>query len=352
MTAESLPAAADAAYLTAALRQSGALAEGHVREVAIESQNDTILSRIIRLRLTYDGAHGEAPPSIFLKTNRADRAGLWTQMNQEVTFYAQLAPLMPAGCVPRCFDANWNAESKAWHLLLEDLTDTHASATRWPLPPTIEQCEQIVSALARIHAAWWDDPRLGNSIGTWAGPEGLEKYLKTFSERFARFVEEFGDCLQDERRELYWRLFDAAPRLSERYQTHRNMTVMHGDAHMWNCLYPIDGGTDVRFFDWDCWRIDTGSDDLAYMIAMHWYPDRRRRYERRLLDRYHATLLEHGVRGYGRGALDDDYRLSVLWQIMTPINQHAIKIPPVIWWNNLERIFLAVDDLGCRDLLG
>jgi hypothetical protein len=23
----------------------------------------------------------------------------------------------------------------------------------------------------------------------------------------------------------------------------------------------------------------------------------------------------------------------------------------VIWWNNLERILLAVDDLGCRDLL-
>jgi hypothetical protein len=26
-------------------------------------------------------------------------------------------------------------------------------------------------------------------------------------------------------------------------------------------------------------------------------------------------------------------------------------IPPVIWWNNLERILLAVDDLGCRELL-
>jgi hypothetical protein len=27
-------------------------------------------------------------------------------------------------------------------------------------------------------------------------------------------------------------------------------------------------------------------------------------------------------------------------------------IPPVIWWNNLERVLLAVEDLGCRDLLG
>jgi len=65
---------------------------------------------------------------------------------------------------------------------------------------------------------------------------------------------------------------------------------------------------------------------------------------------YHATLVAHGVT-YDRRALDDDYRLSVLWQITTPVWQAANNIPPVIWWNNLERILLAVDDLGCRDLL-
>jgi hypothetical protein len=27
------------------------------------------------------------------------------------------------------------------------------------------------------------------------------------------------------------------------------------------------------------------------------------------------------------------------------------NIPAVIWWNNLERIMLAVDDLDCRSLL-
>jgi hypothetical protein len=27
------------------------------------------------------------------------------------------------------------------------------------------------------------------------------------------------------------------------------------------------------------------------------------------------------------------------------------NIPPRVWWNNLKRIMLAVDDLGCRDLL-
>jgi hypothetical protein len=87
------------------------------------------------------------------------------------------------------------------------------------------------------------------------------------------------------------------------------------------------------------------------MIAIHWYPDRRRRWEQRLLDVYHTTLAEHGVGGYDRRALQEDYRLSVLWQITTPVWQAVDNIPPVIWWNNLERILLAVDDLGRRDLL-
>jgi len=31
--------------------------------------------------------------------------------------------------------------------------------------------------------------------------------------------------------------------------------------------------------------------------------------------------------------------------------EHSSGIPPVIWWNNLERIHLAIDDLDCRELL-
>jgi hypothetical protein len=99
------------------------------------------------------------------------------------------------------------------------------------------------------------------------------------------------------------------------------------------------------------WTIDTATDDLAYMMAMHWYPDRRLRIERPLLDRYHEALLAQGVGGYDRHALDGDYRLSALWLITRPVAQAMNDIAPRVWWNNLERIMLAVDDLGCRDLL-
>ena len=349
MTTESLPSAAHAEHLTGALRRCGALGEGRVRDVVIESSRPTLLSHIIRLRLTYDDAL-DAPGSIILKAGLPDR-GLSHSGHREVEFYTQVAAVMPAGLVPRCFEAVWEPDTKAWHLLLEDLTDTHVIVTTWPLPPTMEQCERIVHALARLHAAWWDVPRLGVSVGTWLDADATNQNLQRFADRFTIFSDRLGDRLPPERRDLYERFIDAAPRLLARYHSHRDITVVHGDAHVWNSFLPRDGGDDVRVFDWDAWRIGVASNDLAYMMATHWYPERRRRMERPLLDHYHAVLVAHGVNGYGRGALDDDYRLSVLLQLMTPVWQAAIDLPPVIWWSHLERILLAVDDLGCRELL-
>lgn len=348
-----LPPAADADHLTTALRNAGVLDHGRVRDVAVQSSRDTIVSHIIRLGLSYDGAADDAPRSLILKIAHRDHARtLWMAGRQEVAFYTEVAPLMPVGLTPRCFEGNWNGETQTWHLLLEDLTDSHGIATAWPLPPTFDQCSSIVRALARAHAAWWDSPLLGDSVGTWMDVETTSRNVREFAGHYARFADQLGDRLPEARRDLYRRLIEAAPALTQRYHSRRNVTIAHGDAHVWNFLLPQDPARqDVRLFDFDQWRINVGSGDLAYMMALHWYPDRRRSLERPLLDFYHETLLSHGVAGYDRRALDDDYRRSVLWHITKPVWQWVIGIPPVIWWNNLERIFMAVDDLGCRELL-
>jgi hypothetical protein len=347
---DTLPQAAQADHLTDTLRRTGALGSGRVCDVTVASTRDTILSRIIRLRLSYEGADDAAPSLLILKTGHPDRgATTWNAGRQEVAFYTQVAAAVPTPATPRCFEAHWSADN-TWHLLLEDLSETHAGPTTWPLPPALAQCEAIVRALARFHAAWWNDPRLGTTIGAWSSAEATAAYLRRLADQVAQFADRLGDRLPRERRDLYERLLASAPDLVARYHSHRNMTIVHGDAHMWNCFLPKDGSEDVRFFDWDSWHPDTGTDDLAYMIAMHWYPDRRHRFEQPLIDLYHATLAAHRV-AYDRAALADDYRLSVLWLIVRPVWQSANNIPPAIWWNNLERIFLAVDDLGCRELL-
>jgi hypothetical protein len=123
MTTEHLPPAADAKHLTDALRRSGVLGDGRVRDVVVDSSRATILSRIIRLRLSYEGTAVGAPGSLILKTGLPDRAG-WSGGRHEVAFYAQVATTMSARLVPRCFEASWDADTNAWHLLLEDLTES------------------------------------------------------------------------------------------------------------------------------------------------------------------------------------------------------------------------------------
>lgn len=352
MAQQPLPAASHRDHLNDVIGRAGLLGGGSLRDVEVLSARNTVLSRIFRLRLVYDSAAADAPATLILKTGLAGRAGATLESgHNEVAFYAGVAAATPAGLLPYCLDAAWDAATRDWHLLLEDLTDSHFIATAWPLPPAEAQCALIVSTLARFHAAWWDDARLGTEIGIWLD-EQLPKRLGDFADRFAGFADQLGDRLTPERRQLYERFMQAAPRLAERYRARRNMTVAHGDAHVWNCLIPKQANNgDARLFDWDAWHIDLATDDLAYMMAMHWYPDRRARLERSLLDRYHATLVARGVAGYDRAALQADYRLSVLWQIRRPLWQMAVGIPPVIWWNNFERIMLAVDDLGCAELL-
>jgi hypothetical protein len=180
----------------------------------------------------------------------------------------------------------------------------------------------------------------------------MDRFGKMMAGHFNVFADRLGDELSGERRAFYEQLIAAAPRLYKRYRDAKNITLGHGDAHVWNCFLPRHAIDNARWFDWDGWRIRVPTNDLAYMMAAHWYPERRQRLERVLLDHYHTVLLENGVRSYDRTEMQEDYRLSVLWQTATPVFQAGLKLPPVVWWNNFQRIMAAVDDLGCRELLG
>jgi hypothetical protein len=341
------------AHLNAILRRAGVLGDLRVVDVTIVSDRATLMSRIIRLRLTYDRPANALPGGLIVKTGLAEAPGTeWWNGRQEVAFYNDVAPSLPAGIVPRCFEAHPADAATPWHLIMEDLTETHTLATEWPLPPPEAQCRTIVKSLGRFHAAWWDDPRLGVTVGARLDDAAMDRFIRQVAGHFDVFADRLGDELSSERRAFYERLMAAAPQLHKRYRNARNITLGHGDAHVWNCFLPRNGSDDVRWFDWDGWRVRVPTNDLAYMMAVHWYPERRQRLERTLLDHYHSVLLENGVRSYDRAGMQEDYRLSVLWHTTTPVFQAGLKLPPMIWWNNFQRIMAAAEDLGCRELLG
>ena len=352
--ATSIPSWLTTEWLTDVPRESRDLSSGRVESFEIESARDTLISSVGRIRLMYSGTSDAAPRFLFLKTLRDDLGGAMLRGHRrEAEFYASVAPPTPADLLPRCYDATFLDDGPVFRLLFEDLSDTHDVVSAWPIPPTFEQCERIVQTYARFHAFWWDHRELGTSVGRFVTPEELKNFLGEYQRRFAMFVDTLGDRLSPERRRRYERAIDAGERLLERRRSNRNLTIVHGDAHVWNLLYPREGASDsVRLIDWDSWQVDVATDDLAYMMAVHWYPERRRLLERRYLELYHAALLEGGVAGYGFDALWEDYRLSVVWQLVIPVWQCSLKLGAWIWWGHLERVMLAFDDLGCADLLG
>ncbi len=313
-------------------------------------QNPTILSHVWRLKIDYEGEAG--PPTLFLKTRNRDKPEVAKFGHHEIAFYRRLAPETPAGILVHCHDAHLDETTGDWLLLLEDLRDTHEAPSQWPLPPRLDSSESVIRTFARFHAAWWDDKRLGVTIGAWGDSADVALGQQRMTSAVAKLADSLGDRFTPDKRAFYERLIERTGPLSARYHSRRNMTIVHGDTHVWNCWLPKPGIAAMpKLFDWDSWRLDYATDDLAYQIALHWYPDLRREREGHLLDIYHDELVKHGVTGYDRPALQDDYRLSVLWMTMKPVWQHEAGIPALIWWSHLARIHLAVEDLGCRELL-
>lgn len=183
----------------------------------------------------------------------------------------------------RCYEALYSPERREFHLLLDDLSETHLQL-QWPLPPLKLQCEQIIDALAKFHAYWWEHPRLGKDIGEVFDEESLRDRIRETEKRGSYFMDFLGDRLSVERRKLYEKVLSSLPRLWKHLSDVKGLTIIHGDAHVWNFLYPRDPNKDkVRIIDWDSWTIGLGPSDLAYMMALHWYPERRHSMEENLL---------------------------------------------------------------------
>lgn len=200
------------------LRAAGVLAAGRVTSVAVETSRQTLISAVKHLRLEVDGQAEAAPLRVFYKTRRADGPVTAEAVGRaEVDFYSRIASLTPAGLLPRCFEAADEA-GDGWHLLLEDLGDSHEVVGEWPLPPTIEQCDRIIGAHARFHAFWWDHPQLGGSVGGFLDAGAFDRFLAEFPAQVAAFVDRLGDRLPLERRRVYERFMAGASRLfDDRY---------------------------------------------------------------------------------------------------------------------------------------
>lgn len=346
------PDQATPGWLTWVLRRVGILDQGEV--MAVQKEVSSPFGAVVaHLQLSYsDAAPERAPARLFLKLSSP---GSWAadipEMGKlEVRFYNAIANRAADLPVPFCYDAVYSEEMGKFHLLLEDLSKTHFPLQA-PLPPTRAQCEQVVDALARLHAHWWQHPALDRRTGEFADDDDVWDFTLGLGEAFPRFVDFLGEGLFDDRRRMYERVIASAPDLAKRLTEGKAITLTHGDAHAWNFLYPKDPTVNTPcLVDWDCCRPSVGGEDLAFLIGLFWFPERRTRMEQDLVRRYHGRLLERGVSSYDWDACWHDYRWGVIRNLFRPIGWWLEGMTAELWWPRLERILLAFQDLGCAEL--
>lgn len=328
-------------WLTDVLYQNEVLNSGNVVSLKIRADTTTPFSnkiQFIDLTLSMD-ANPAGTLSLVYKAQEADR---------EYYFYSEIIKTAADVPVLDLYLAHYNPQIGRSVLLFPDISKSHFQSP-WPVPPLYDECKSAVTALARLHIAWWNHPHLAEAKKMASGEKSWTRRYQKAIAALPDFIAFLGNRISSPRRAIYESII---PVVELSFHQRQNATLIHGDAHLWNFLFPKDTkGGSVKILDWNSWDIGTGSDDLAYMMGLHWYPERRQRLERELLRTYHQTILKNGVQGYSLEDLWDDYRLSCIRNMLIPVWQWTRGIHPSVWWFHFERSFMTYNDLACCELL-
>lgn len=345
-----MPDALSAETLSRWLADFGVLPRGTIAELRIDRRFRTTVSELVFLAVTYDAeAPADLPRNLVVKSLRHSPS-VPDAADRELEFYRRLAPTLGRPPTVRCVAAVEAGEAQAATVVLEDVRATHDHLP-WPLPPSEPQCERALDALARLHATWWEASSLGVTVGRGHTPESLRDMVRGIAGHLPAFMDAVGVALPSATRRLYERVFASSLKPWLRLTDPTALTVTHGDAHAWNCLFPRSGNGAAFLIDWQLWHLDVGARDLAFLMALHWYPSRRAELERPLLRYYHERLQALGVEHYAFEDLWLDYRRGVVRNLTIPILFWRRGMAPEGWWHRLECAVAAYHELGCDDLL-
>ena len=344
-----------AEWLTGVLTRSGALVKGCVVDLAVDS-TERILSTSTRLRIAYSvDAAGQLPERLFLKTVDADMEDE-SFGPSEVNYYARDYVGLSCAPIPRCYDAVFSGAERRYHLLLDDLSETHIEAKH--REPTAAYGLVLAEALACLHAHRWGARRLGEFGDRMPDEAAVNRFVEVARPGAGHILGAFSGQLKAHWPAAIYEILAAHPRaMANRAADDNGFTLIHGDPNWNNILVPRRGERplyliDRQPFDWSL-TVWLGAYDLAYALVLDWDIDKRRRHETAIVRHYHDQLLARGVAGYGWDRLWDDYRLSVAICVYVAIEYCRGGINHEwtdAWLPMLQQALTACDDLNCREL--
>lgn len=343
------------AWLSAALSRSGALQRGAVANFSTETGSG-VWSSNARFHVNYSaGSEGALPERLFLKLVNTD-LGVESFDDSEVRYYTRDYVGLTDVPLIRCYEAAYSLEKRRYHLLLDDLSETHIQAAL--KSPALDHGLALADGLAALHAAWWGAERLAEVGAPIHSSEFIRRFINVARPGVAHIRAQFTSQLERHWPELMDEIFENHPQLLiERTSAASGFAVIHGDPNVTNILVPREGDRPIYLIDrqpFD-WSLTTwlGVYDLVYAIVLPWQPEVRRRLEMPVLRRYHQQLLVKGIESYSWEQLLADYRLCVpmcVYVASEYCRGGVIEELTQYWLPMLQRSLTACDDLNCREL--
>jgi hypothetical protein len=342
-------------WLTAVLQNGRAITSGAVAAFeVVAGRGNWSTSAALQARYT-DDAQGDLPPRLFLKMVNTDLDDEFFGPS-EVTYYTRDYVGVKNAPLLRCYDAHFSEKQQRYHLLLDDVSETHVEASE--KAPTLEYGLALAEGLATLHAHWWGAGRLAAANAPIHSEAHIRRFVAIAEPGAGHIIEQCAAELEPHWPVTIRDLFARHPgALVARTRDDNGFTLIHGDVGHNNILVPRAGDRPIYIIDrqpFD-WSLTTwlGVYDLAYAIVLDWEVERRRRLEIPILKQYHAHLIRNGVRDYTWEQLFDDYRLSAALgvYIATEYCRGGInERRRAVWLPMLQRALTACDDLNCREL--
>jgi hypothetical protein len=310
-----------------------------------------------KLRVQYsEDARGSLPERLFLKMVDTDIGDDETLGGSEVDYYGRDYVDVPGAPLLRCYHAAYSARMHRYHILLDDVSDTHVQAA--DKEPTLEYGLALAEGLAVIHAHWWGALRLAEAAAPIHSADHIRRFAAIAEPGAGHIINGLPAALRPTWPDAIRALFARHPQaMIDRTKDANGFTLIHGDVGHRNVLVPREGDRplfiiDRQPFDWSLttWL---GVYDLAYAMVLDWPVEARRRHEVAILERYHTELRDRGVNNYTWDQLFYDYRLCVPTGVYVAtefcrggLNERWASV----WLPMLQRSLTASDDLACDEL--
>lgn len=355
-------AAVDAGWLDDVMRRSGVLSGTRVKGVSATDLGEGVglMGEVARLSIAYDSTETGAPASVIGKFPTADPTNLGVARSlyfypREVAFYTQLAQHSPIR-TPRLYHAELDMSDHSFVLLLEDMLGATPGDQVAGLTPA--QTEAAISAISRLHGAWWGKVDAGGmeALFDFTNPEYCTAVQAGYQGFLGPSLSNFSDCFSAYTRKTAEALAPVAARAVRDLSSGRR-TFLHGDYRADNLLFgPGLGDDGVVAVDWQISGRGGGLYDVAYLICNSVPTAYRQQAEKELLHRYHDGLIRMGVGGYSFENCWADYRFAVLCGLFVTIfttggmglgNQRGIDAVRAL----ARRVDAAVTELQVGDLM-